>query len=588
MLKLIVESSRFRIVFAVLKALLDSLSPILPVIIVKVVMDLVTTNRGLLDLIVFLLIALVIYLIIGIYDGWYNQKYCIHSDLKIQKNIQTKLYSNIQNIDMEAFDDANFYSSYTKAVKETSSRAVAVLDTLANLLRSVLSFIGVISIIIWLNPIIILFVLVSVVISIIVSNIQNKVSYQCDMEQINDNRKADYTKRIFYLQQYAKEIKICRMYDYFIKKFGDAIHGLHEVRKKYDNKLFVFDFLQNFIQIFLVLGIILFLGIKMLAGTISIGSFAGLLNAAQELGSSIQQIFTFIPDMVQNSLYIDNINAFLDYQSIIEQKDTGILLGEDNHVFTLNLDNVCFRYTPESPFVLKNISFTINPRETIAIVGYNGSGKTTLIKNILRLYDPTSGSIFLDGHDYKEYNVYSLRNHIGIIFQDFQCFATTIADNILLRPTVTDEDEQIVWKALEMSGLDEKVHSFKNDIHTVLTKEFDEDGVVLSGGEMQKLALARLFAHNYDILILDEPSSALDPLAEYDLNKCIMEIAKEKTLIMISHRLSTTRDADRIIYMENGSIEEIGTHNELMSLNKKYAYLYNLQAEKYMQKTICE
>ena len=219
--------------------------------------------------------------------------------------------------------------------------------------------------------------------------------------------------------------------------------------------------------------------------------------------------------------------------------------------------------------------------EKIAIVGRNGSGKTTLIKILLRLYDPTSGIVEMDGKDYREYDVRSLRRRIGVVFQDFSCYASSVADNVLLRSVKSEKDEQTVVNSLKLCGLYEKVSALKNGIYTVLTKEFDEDGVIFSGGEMQKLAIARMFANDYDIIIMDEPSSALDPIAEYELNSKIIEAAANKTLIIVSHRLSTTKDADKIIYMENGRIEEMGTHKSLIELNGKYAELFNIQASKY-------
>ncbi len=581
MLHYVHEASKFRILLQVVNTLLQSILPVWSVILIQRSIKLLTEGgeNALMELIKFILLSLAIYMVAILYGGWYRNIYSVHSDYKIRKSIQEKVYKKIRGIDIAAFDDPQFYSIYTRAVNETGGRAIGVLSTITGLLGCISTFIGIISILVWLDPTIIAFVCASVVISILISSVQNKVSYKYDKEQTNNNREEGYIGRLFYLQQYAKEIKLFDLYNYFIDKFHLAVNKQEAVRKKYDNKFTLFDILANSVQIVLVFGIIVFLGWKYVIGAIAIADFATLLNASQELGSSIQQIFMFIPKITQHSFYIDNINEFLNYQSVIENNNEGKQLLPAGH--NIEIKDLCFRYSDKSQQILNNIDLKINAGEKIAIVGSNGSGKTTLIKNILRLYDPTSGDIYIDGNNYKDYNVYSLRKRIGAVFQDFECYATTIADNVLLRPVKTEEDKELVLSALKACGLYEKVMSLKNGIFTIVTKEFDDEGVVFSGGELQKLAISRLFANDYDIIVMDEPSAALDPIAEYELNNKIMKLAENKTLIIVSHRLSTTRDMDRIVYMENGKIAEIGSHKSLMEQNGKYARLFGIQAMKY-------
>lgn len=229
---------------------------------------------------------------------------------------------------------------------------------------------------------------------------------------------------------------------------------------------------------------------------------------------------------------------------------------------------------------MKNINFSIHPGEKIAIVGYNGAGKTTLTKLLMRLYDVTDGEILLDSINIKEYSIKDYRDYFGAVFQDYKLFAGTVLENVMM-DIVKKSDVPIVLDSLNQSGFSEKLNSFPQKEETMLTREFDKKGTGLSGGEAQKVAIARVFAKNCKIVVLDEPSSALDPISEYNLYHSMLNAAKEKSVVFVSHRLSTTRIADKIYMFEKGEIIERGSHDELMELNGKYAQMFNLQAEKY-------
>ena len=238
---------------------------------------------------------------------------------------------------------------------------------------------------------------------------------------------------------------------------------------------------------------------------------------------------------------------------------------------------------------LQSVDMEIRRGEKIAIVGYNGAGKTTLTKLLMRLYDPTEGSITYNGHDLREYELEDLRGRVAAVFQDYRIFAATVAENVvggeLAEGTEGQRQRERVLNALTKSTFAGKLATLEKGIDTQLTREFEDDGVILSGGEAQKIAIARAFYQDADLIILDEPSSALDPNAEYELNRALYEYAEDKTVIFISHRLSTTRHADRIYMFDSGCLIEVGSHDELMAQNGKYAYMFNLQAENYRSGT---
>ncbi|MBP5744740.1 MAG: ABC transporter ATP-binding protein, partial [Lachnospiraceae bacterium] len=278
--------------------------------------------------------------------------------------------------------------------------------------------------------------------------------------------------------------------------------------------------------------------------------------------------------------YAEKFRKLLDYKPVIEVCE-GIAPGDTPG--SLDLKNVSFKYPNTGEYTLKDISISIKPGEKIAIVGENGAGKTTFVKLLMRLYDVTDGSIVYDGHDIREYDIGKYRKKISAVFQDYNIYATSLAQNVLLRQ-FDKKDEKDILDALKKADFSNKLNKLKDGIYTDLTREFSDEGTALSGGESQKIAISRVFINDSDraISILDEPSSALDPVSEYRLNKNLIDHAVNDTVIFISHRLSTTRMADRIYLFENGTIKEQGTHDELMGLNGRYREMFDRQAHNYI------
>lgn len=291
------------------------------------------------------------------------------------------------------------------------------------------------------------------------------------------------------------------------------------------------------------------------------------------------RIFTDVyPFASETSLYVSKIRKFLDYQPEITSEEGIIPSGRAKEI---ELKQVSFAYGDKPDMLLKDIDLHMKPGEKIALVGYNGAGKTTLVKLLMRLYDVKSGEILADGTDIRKYDVKQYRNTIGTVFQDFQIFGGNVRENVILNVEEYG-DETRIRQALTDSGLISRINKLPAGLDTQLTNEFSKEGMNLSGGESQKLAIARVFYKDASLMILDEPSSALDPIAEYQLNHAMMEATKDKTVIFISHRLSTTRLADRIIMLENGRIVEQGKHEELLKQNGKYAQMWKVQAGAYI------
>jgi ATP-binding cassette subfamily B protein len=275
----------------------------------------------------------------------------------------------------------------------------------------------------------------------------------------------------------------------------------------------------------------------------------------------------YFPRLYQSSLFIENIRVLDGCRSKMIQKNE--ISPQKSDVKSIVLNHVSFSYAGEQQ-ILQDITLTCNRGEKTAIVGENGAGKTTLIKLIVRLYDPDNGEILLNGStNYNEINQGVLRGLFAVIYQDYQCFSYTLAHNILMKPVITEDDREYIWNILGYVGLADKVRKLPKGIDTELTREFSNDGVLFSGGELQKLAIGRALAKDAPVIILDEPSSALDPIAEDEIGKLLLRLFDDKIMIIVSHRLSLTKTADHIIFLENGRIEESGSHETLLRLNRR-------------------
>ena len=283
------------------------------------------------------------------------------------------------------------------------------------------------------------------------------------------------------------------------------------------------------------------------------------------------------PFACESSLYVQKIRNFLEYETAITSSENAI---PESSAKDVHVEDMSFSYGKSEDMLLRNINIDIKAGEKIALVGYNGAGKTTLVKLLMRLYDPKSGRIVMNGRDIREYDVEKFRRSIGVVFQDFKIFAGTVSENVVMDNLRGGEEER-VREALTESGLIRRIDKMEKGTDSFLTTETREDGIDLSGGESQKLAISRVFYQNAGLMILDEPSSALDPIAEYQLNHAMLTSTKDKTVIFISHRLSTTRIADRIIMLENGQVVEEGTHAQLLEQGGKYAGMWNVQAGAY-------
>ncbi|MBO4497563.1 MAG: ABC transporter ATP-binding protein [Lachnospiraceae bacterium] len=531
--------------------------------------------------VLFIGIVLIINMIQIIPDGFFIHGWSFRSKPKLYAALKNKMYEKASQIDLSCYDDPSYYNDFVLSVSEAESSIDRFLVTLATLMQglTVLFTTGVFFLV--TDAAGVLFVLVSFVLRFVMAKVLNKLNYKVRLKVNPIERKRNYVSRVFYLNDYAKELRLHpQVGDKLEKEFEEANDEIMKEQKKVGKKrtflIFSRDYLVgDFIMDALYITYLVFQAA--VTHSIDYSDAVILFNRAGSLRGGMARMADLFPQAQENSLYVDKIRKFLDYEPVIKNN-----IGESvpEEVSDIVLENVTFRYSGKNEPVINGISLRVKQGEKIAIVGYNGAGKTTLIKLLMRLYDPAEGRILYHGKDIREFNPEEYRHRIGVVFQDYQLYAASLGENVVMKD-VTDTVASDVVSALKKAGFGERLATLEKGLDTQVTAEFDKDGVNFSGGESQKIAISRAFYKDADILIMDEPSSALDPIAEYELNKAMRSAAKGKTVFYISHRLSTTRDADRIILLENGRIAEEGTHESLLARNGKYAQMWHVQAGRY-------
>lgn len=501
---------------------------------------------------------------------------------KIREKIKMMLYDKAKEMDLACYDNPEFYNEQVLAISEVDRQIDRGIQFIQNTLSGITVFVSTGIYFFMKDKVSILFAVVSFVMAFAFNQLYNKMNYLVRVEGNPFTRKRDYTKRIYYLSDYAKEIRLNPdVSDILLRNFEKANDEVYEVEKKYTKRKFLFGFMSRYVSNAMfsdVLYISYLVYMAAVQGTLSFSTVAILYASFGRMKNGLRIFTDVYPFACETSLYVNKIRKFLAYKPEIVSKEGLIPTKEAKEI---EIRDVSFAYGNKTESLLKNINLHIKPGEKIALVGYNGAGKTTLVKLLMRLYDVQNGTIFADGNDIRKYDVAKYRDTIGTVFQDFKIFAGNVKENVLLNVD-TECDEEGIMQALKDSGLMKKIQGLSAGLDTELTTEFSQDGINLSGGESQKLAIARVFYKDAGLMILDEPSSALDPIAEYQLNHAMLSATKDKTVIFISHRLSTTRIADRIIMLENGEIVEQGTHDELLRQNGRYAQMWKVQAGAYI------
>ena len=499
----------------------------------------------------------------------------------INKGLYTKLFKKSRNVELECFENNEFYDKYTLAMEKADTRldetVQAVFKTIFGAIASVCAFVFMFQV----DKISVLFIIFPVIGNFVFNRIISHLDYARNKDMAPHNRRIAYINRVMYLPEYAKEMRLTDVFSLMRRQYKEAITGLADVTKKYTKKAVVLHWLYvMFTFTFIFEGLLIYGAYRtIVSNSMSLAELAVITSMMVSTTFILIGFTESLTAIFKNGLFIEYLRTFLEYKERIPEDYEGDDPGKE--IKSLVFKDVSFSYKDKE--VLSHVNMEFIGGNTYALVGHNGAGKTTLIKLLLRFYDPTQGEILLNGRNIKEYDLKKYRALFATAFQDHRMFSMSVMDNVIMGEDIPeDKRKERVEEALKLSGAYDKVISLKNGMDTTLTHEFDDEGAVLSGGEFQKIVVARAFVKECPFKVFDEPSSALDPIAEAKLFDNIYETCKNNTLVFISHRLSSVQNADKVYLLSDGTVKEEGNHRSLMELKGIYADMYSKQAKNYL------
>lgn len=516
----------------------------------------------------------------AVYTNYMNAVIVPITDNIIYRKLYRRLYAKARNVELRCFEDADFYNRYTMALDGSSEKMVKSADCFFKIVFGIIAASAAFYSMLTIDVFSVLFLIFPILGNFVFGRLMNTVWTGRYMDNVKHNRKAEYVNRVMHLAEFAKEIRYSNIHELMMRRYEESVEGNCRTAEKWAKKGTIYTSLQNIFTFTICFeGIMLYAAYRtMVSRTMELGELAVMFTAMSASSWILIGVFNNINEALKNGEFLEYYRTFMEYEEKIPEDQDGIIPEEK--VYSIEFRNVCFAYKEDEP-VISNLSFRIDGDKVCALVGLNGAGKSTIIKLLFRLYDPTSGEILVNGINIKEYNLKAYRKLFSAAFQDYKVMAMSVRDNVLMGRRVEDAD-MVARHALQCAGVWEKVQSLSRGMDTIMTKEFDGNGAVLSGGEQQKIVVARAFAQNAAVKVFDEPSSALDPIAEYELYKGIMEESRGHMTLFISHRLSSVKDADVVFMLENGTIIEQGSHMELMAQGGKYCEMFTKQAQNYL------
>ncbi len=501
----------------------------------------------------------------------------------VVNNVNLRIMNKAKEVDIASFDRPEFYEKLENAKREAGHRPLHILNANFTIISTIISMVSYIVLLIGVSPAAPIAIILLSIPTAIINFVYRRKNFFYMRHHSKERRQMNYYSELLTNKDMVKEVRLFNLSGLFIGRYNETF-------KKYFGglkKLFIGEGTWHMITSVLSTAVncTLFLIIAkgVCEGKYEVGTYSLYTGALTSIAAGVGTIISTTASIYEGTLFIDNLITFMNEKMTVIPR-----LAEPRKVtrhtgHQIRFENVSFRYPGTTRNVINNVSFTIDPGDTVVLVGLNGAGKTTLIKLLTRLYDPTEGTIYLDGHDIKEYDVGELYSLFGIIFQDFGKYAVNVTENIRFGQITRETGMSEVEYAAKQSTADQFIKDLPNEYDTPLMRYFEENGIELSIGQWQKLSIARAFYSDSDIIILDEPTASLDPIAEQNIYNQFDTLRQDKTTIFVSHRLSSATIASKIVVLENGCLIELGNHAELMAKRGAYYTLFSTQAKRYQE-----
>lgn len=499
----------------------------------------------------------------------------------VVNHIKLAIATKARSLDASYFDNPVFYEKLENANREANMRPIGILNATFSLISALISSISFVVVLTTLSPFTPFVIIVAAIPGAIVSIIYRNRNFRYLRFHSKERRQMQYYSSLLVNKDRVQEIKILGLSDTFIAKYKEAFAKYYKGLKSLIVNEGVTQICVGLVSTVLNSILFVYIAYTVIFEGGRIGDYSLYSGALTSITTYIATLLTSTVTIYEGTLFINNMIEFMKEESRIVPITDEPLIPERDVPHTIEFKNVSFRYPGMDDYVLKNINLKFSHSESVVLVGLNGAGKSTLIKLLTRLYDPTEGEIYLDDVDIRRYDVTELYKLFGIIFQDFGRYADTISENIKYGDVYGEYDEEDVMIAARRGGAAMFIDQLPDGYDTPLTRMFEENGCELSVGQWQKLSVARAFIKDSDILILDEPTASLDPLAEQEVFDQFAKLAKDKIAIFVSHKLSSAVSASKIVVIDAGRVAEVGNHEELMALRGKYYELFTTQAKRY-------